>query len=433
MNVHATDKAGNLRFVNARIPGALAEGFEMRARDAATGLVSFDFGIAADGTLTSDGHGWRQIDLGGRIVLPTFIDSHVHLDKAYIVRRTGIPVGGLLDAVKLSGADAVNWSAEDLHARMSRALERAYRHGTSALRTHLDTPTMPADNAAWQVFDALRQEWRGRIEMQAVALMAIERVDEADDYAERCRQIGAMDGILGAFIAPRTATAERLDALFRLAADAGLDVDFHVDETLDPAAQALELICDSILRTGFAGTVVAGHCCSLGTMLVADRDRIIAKVAQAGVHVISLPHSNLFLQDRARDATPMRRGITAARELRAAGASIHFASDNVQDPFYPYGDYDMVEVFRSAVRAAHLDNEIDDWLVRQFRSASAACGFDSHGRLAAGSKANLVIFDVHDLYDLMSASPCERVVLRDGRPVQPVSFNLRDLFAVEFP
>lgn len=432
MNVHTPDKAANVRFVNARIPAALADGFG--TRDAGVdGLVAVDFGIAADGTLAAGGHGWRQVDLGGRVVLPTFIDSHVHLDKAYIVRRTGIPVGGLLDAVKLSGADAVNWTAEDLHGRMSKALERAYGHGTSALRTHLDTPTLPADNAAWQVFEALRQEWRGRIEMQAVALMAIERVDEAGDYAERCRQIAARNGVLGAFVAPRMATAERLDALFGFAADAGLDVDFHVDETLDPAAKALELICDSILRTRFAGTVVAGHCCSLGTMAGEDRDRIVAKVAQAGVHVISLPYSNLFLQDRALDATPVRRGITAARELRAAGGSIHFASDNVQDPFYPYGDYDMVEVFRSAVRAAHLDSEIADWLVRQFRSASAACGFGDQGRLAAGSPANLVVFDVHDLYDLMSASPCERVVLRDGRPVQPVSFNLRDLFAVEFP
>ncbi|NMG41869.1 amidohydrolase family protein [Chelativorans sp. ZYF759] len=433
MNFQHSDTGENLWFVNARIPRALARGLEMRAQHGATGLGFTDFGIAVDGTLTRDGRGWRRVDLGGRIVLPTFIDSHVHLDKAYTVRRTGIPGGGLLDAVKLSGADAVNWTAQDLHARMSKALERAYLHGTSALRTHLDTPNMPAENAAWQVFGELQRQWRGRIEMQAVALMAIERVDQAEDYAERCRQIRSRNGVLGAFIAPSMATAERLDALFGFATDAALDVDFHVDETLDPAAQALELICDSILRTGFGGTVVAGHCCSLSTMPVEDRDRIIAKVVEAGVHVISLPHSNLFLQDRRRAATPQRRGITAARELRASGASIHFASDNVQDAFYPYGDYDMVEVFRSAVRAAHLDEEMDDWLVRQFSGASAACGFAGQGALVAGTPANIVMLDVQDMYDLVSLTSCDRVVVRDGRPVLPVSFNLRDLFAVESP
>lgn len=431
MNFHSADKAANLRFVNARVPAGLARGFETRAPADATGLVSIDFAIAPDGRLVADGQGCRRVDLGGRIVLPTAIDSHVHLDKAYIVRRTGVPSGGLPDAVALSGADAVNWTSDDLRPRMSKALERAYRHGTSAMRTHLDTPAMPSQSAAWQMFDLLRREWQGRIDMQAVALMAIERVEQADEYAERCRQIGAMNGVLGAFIAPRMATAERLDALLGHAADAGLDVDFHVDETLDPAAQALELICDSIARTGFSGSVVAGHCCSLITMPPADRDRIVAKVAQAGVHVVSLPHSNLFLQDRSGATTPLRRGVTAVRELRAAGASIHFASDNVQDPFYPYGDYDMVDVFRSAVRAAHLDGEIVDWLERQFRSASAACGFAAHGMLEAGGAANLVIFDACDLYDLVSAPSCERMVLRDGQPLDPVSFNLRDLFAVE--
>lgn len=431
MNVHIAEGAARLGFVNARVPAGLVQGFEVRALDEAAGLVSIDFGVAADGTLTAGAAGRHEVDLGGRIVLPTAIDSHVHLDKAYIVRRTGIPVGGLPDAVALSVADAVNWTADDLRARMSRALERAYRHGTSALRTHLDTPAMPARSTAWQVFDILRREWRGRIEMQAVALMAIERVDQADDYAERCRQIRAMNGVLGAFIAPGMATPGRLDALFGHAAATGLDVDFHVDETLDPAARALELICDSIARAGFSGSVVAGHCCSLATMPAADRDRIVAKVARTGVHVVSLPHSNLFLQDRSGDATPLRRGVTAARELCAAGASVHFASDNVQDPFHPYGDYDMVDVFRSAVRAAHLDDGIAGWLARQFRDASAACGFAAHGMLAAGAMANLVVFDACDLYDLVGAPSCGRVVLRDGRPLEPVSLDLRDLFAVE--
>lgn len=433
MNVHASGTGRPLRFLNARVPLPLIRGFEAREHDRATGLASVDFSIAPDGTLAAGDQPGLEIDLGGRIVLPTFIDSHVHLDKAYIVRRTGIPVGGLPDAVALSSADAVNWSPGDLRARMTRALERAWLHGTCALRTHIDTPLLPADCAGWQVVDEMRRQWRDRIDIQAVALMAIERVDETADYEERCRQIASMNGVLGAFVAPDMATPERLDALFGFAGEHALDVDFHVDETLAPSARGLELICDSILRTGFDRTVVAGHCCSLSTMAAPDRERIVAKVAEAGVRVISLPHSNLFLQDRADGATPLRRGITAVRELNAAGASIHFASDNVQDPFYPYGDFDMVEVFRSAVRIAHLDDETGGWLARQFSEAAGACGFTAHGTLTAGATANLIVFGARDLYDLMSTSPCERVVLRGGAPVQPLSLSLRDLFAVEYP
>ncbi len=431
MNLRARETARGIHFTNARVPKELFEGFTPVAADAESGLATISFYVAPDGTLEAGDHGTPHVDLGGRIVLPTFIDSHVHLDKAYIVRRSGIPRGGLLDAVKLSGADAANWSPSDLDSRMSRALERAYLHGTSAIRTHLDTPVMPDESDTWRVFAGMREKWQGRITLQAVALMALERVEQAE-FIERCRQIKRLGGILGAFIAPRTATAKRLDALFACAEETGLAVDFHVDETLDPEANALELICDSVLRTGFENPVMAGHCCSLSSMSPADRDRIIEKVAKAGVHIVSLPHSNLFLQDRVNGATPARRGITTVRELAAGGASVHFASDNVQDPFYPYGDYDMVDVFRSAVRTAHLETDIGAWVARQFREPSRACGFSRDGRIAAGAPADLIIFDACDWFDLMSRPTDGRIVLRAGVPIQPLPFNLRDLFAMEY-
>src|SRR5690606_10240534 len=179
-----------------------------------------------------------------------------------IVERTGLPEGGLLDAVKLSMADAAKLTEAELAERMEKGLRRANSHGTAAVRTHLDTPEMPADSAAWKVFNELRQHWEGRISLQAVALMALERV-ENDDFAERCRQIAEFRGVLGAFVPPAGGTSAYLDRLFAHAAEFNLEVDFHVDETLDPAANGLELIAESVLRTGFKGRVVAGHCCSL--------------------------------------------------------------------------------------------------------------------------------------------------------------------------
>jgi cytosine deaminase len=416
-------------YTQARVPAALAHGLHLRDVDAGQGLALVDFGITQDGMVSAAPTEGPRLDLGGRLVLPTFIDSHVHLDKAFIVQRTGLPQGGLLDAVKLSGVDAASWTEADLEARMTRALERAFANGTSAMRTHLDTPDMPHDSAAWKVFDRVRTHWAGRIELQAVALMALDRVDHTE-FAARCRQIAGLNGILGAFIAPGTATPERLDALFIHATAAGLDVDFHVDETLDPAANAIELICDSVLRTGFAGAVMAGHCCSLSSKADADRDRIIDKIAQAGVNIVSLPHSNLFLQDRAAGATPKRRGITQVRELRARGAQVHFASDNVQDPFYPYGDFDMLDVMRSAIRVAHLDVDVGAWATVQMRNAAAACGLRGHGQIEAGTPADLIILDARDWHDLVSRSLVDRVVLRSGTALRAISGGLHDLFGV---
>src|SRR5690606_35313077 len=113
---------------------------------------------------------------------------------------------------------------------------------------------------------------------------------------------------------------------------------------------------------GFKGRVVAGHCCSLSSRDENEAAALIAKVADAGIHVISLPHSNLYLQDRRAHRTPRLRGLTLAHELHAAGVPVHFASDNVQDPFFPFGEFDMLEVTRSAVRLAHLDNDIASWI-----------------------------------------------------------------------
>jgi cytosine deaminase len=415
--------------LNARVPAGLAEGLSLRDHDSATGLAFTDFSINDQGLIGTGSEG-SAIDLGGRIVLPCFIDSHVHLDKAFIVGRTGLPEAGLLDAVKLSMADAPKRTEADLAERMEKGLRLAYSHGTAAIRTHLDTPGMPADSAAWKVFNELRQRWENRINLQAVALMALERV-ENDDFVERCRQIADFRGVLGAFVPPGGGTSAYLDQLFAHAADFGLEVDFHVDETLDRAANGLELIAESVLRTGFKGRVVAGHCCSLSSRDENEAAALITKAAASGIHVISLPHSNLYLQDRHAHRTPRMRGLTLAHELRAAGVPVHFASDNVQDPFFPFGEFDMLEVTRSAVRLAHLDNDIASWIPQLFRNAAAATGFGDHGHIRPGGRGDFIVFDARNWYDLLSHAHTDRMVFRNGAALPATKADLRELFALE--
>lgn len=400
---------------NAAILPALVQGFTPKAVDPATGLGLYDLGISAEGLFEDPHNDADQIDLAGKITLPAFIDSHVHLDKAYSVRRTGLPAGGLMDAVGLAWADSAHWNDTDLHARMSQALARAFAHGTSALRSHLDSPVLPSQSVSWRVLKQLRAEWAGRIDIQIVALMSIDRV-LGDDFPQRVADVAEAGGVLGCFIPDHTATAERLDRLFEMAAAHGLDVDFHVDETMDPTVTGLELICDAVLRAGFKGRVVAGHCCALSAMDHPTQDRVIAKAAAAGVHIISLPHSNLFLQDRAVDHSPRLRGVTAARALQQAGVSVHFASDNVQDPFYPYGDYDPIEVFQAAVRLCHLETELPDWLTRQYLGARKACAITDHGLIAKNHAADLVVLEAKDWLDLMTPRLTQsRSVMRNGQ------------------
>src|SRR6185369_10008582 len=162
--------------------------------------------------------------------------------------------------------------------------------------------------------------------------------------------------------APDERTDAALDRVFEAAMANGLDLDFHVDESDSPDARTLERIADAALRHTFKGQIVAGHCCSLALADEAERAATIAKVAEARIAVVSLPMCNMYLQDRKSGRTPRWRGVAPLHELDAAGVTVMVASDNTRDPFYAYGDLDMLEVYREATRILHFDHSARPWL-----------------------------------------------------------------------
>ncbi len=145
--------------------------------------------------------------------------------------------------------------------------------------------------------------------------------------------------------------------MFEAATEHGLDLDFHADETERPEANSLRKIADAALAHGFQGKVLVGHCCSLARQPEAEALATLDKVARAGLAVVSLPMCNLYLQDRRPDGTtPRWRGVTLVHEMKARGIPVAVASDNTRDPFYAYGDLDMLEVYRMATRIEHFDH-----------------------------------------------------------------------------
>jgi cytosine deaminase len=136
-------------------------------------------------------------------------------------------------------------------------------------------------------------------------------------------------------------------------------------------------------------------------------------VAKAGLHVVSLPMCNLYLQDRQAGRTPRRRGITLVHEMKARGINVSFASDNTRDPFYAYGDLDMLEVLRQATRIGHLDHSAPDWVQAVLGNPARACGF-APPSLAEGAPADLVIFHARNWSELLSRPQSDRIVLRGG-------------------
>jgi cytosine deaminase len=359
---------------------------------------------------------FAEVDMAGAMVFPCFVDMHTHLDKGHIWPRAANPDGTFMGALTTVGADrAANWSAGDVRARMSFGLRSAWAHGTSAIRTHLDS-LAPQDAISFAAFRELREEWAGRIDLQAACLVGCDTMDPNGAFVKTADIVAESGGVLGMVTYPIPDLKEKLLAFFRMASARGLHADFHVDETGDPSVATLRMIAETVIETGFDAPVVVGHCCSLAVQDEAEALRTLDLVAKAGLDVVSLPMCNLYLQDRTAHRTPRWRGITLVHEMKARGINVSFASDNTRDPFYAYGDLDMVEVMRQATRIAHLDHSAEDWTQAFLANPALACGFATPS-LAPGAPADLVICKAREWTELFSRPQSDRIVLRGGRAI----------------
>ncbi|TFL19365.1 cytosine deaminase [Jannaschia formosa] len=373
-----------------------------------------------DGLLAAEGG--APVDMRGAMVFPCFTDMHTHLDKGHIWPRSPNPDGTFMGALETVRADKISdgpgrWDAADLTPRMEFSLTSAHAHGTSAIRTHLDW-FGDTDEAAlsWEVFARVRDAWAGRIALQASVLSGIDMA-AMPGALDRCADLVASHGgILGAVTYPEPGLSDWLHAYFEAATARGMDLDFHVDETLNPSVNTLRDIAGIAIETKFPGRVTVGHLCSLTTMPEAEALATLDLVAEAGLHVVSLPMCNMYLQDRHEARTPRHRGVTLVHEMKARGIPVSFASDNTRDPFYAYGDMDMLEVMREATRIAHLDHSDADWTRAFTTQPAATCGFEAPS-LAPGAPADLVIVRARSWTELFARPQSDRIVLRRGRQI----------------
>jgi cytosine/creatinine deaminase len=358
---------GAVTLANVTVPACLLG----RSGDLVRTSISIEDGRLSDGQ-------FPLVDMGGAMVFPCFVDMHTHLDKGHIWPRAANPDGTFMGALTTVGADrAANWSADDVRARMTFGLRSAHAHGTRAIRTHLDS-LAPQDAISFGVFRELRADWAGRVELQASCLVGCDTMNPEGAFVTTADIVAASGGVLGMVTYPIPDLKAKLLAFFRMAADRGLHADFHVDETGDPSVATLRMIAETVLETGFDAPVVVGHCCSLAVQDEAEALHTLDLVARAGLNVVSLPMCNLYLQDRHAHRTPRWRGITLVHEMKARGVNVSFASDNTRDPFYAYGDLDMIEVMRQATRIGHLDHSAEDWTDAFLTTPPAPAGSSRH-------------------------------------------------------
>ena len=321
------------------------------------------------------------------MVLPALVDLHVHLDKTYTVDATGPANGHLFKAIELMAQHKQHWTPADLQARMSRALDEAWRAGTRALRSHIDW-MITERPMALDVLLELKARWAGRLDLQWVSLSSIDQFGSASEADSIARQVAAAGGILGGFIYRNDGLEPKIRHLLAAARAHGLEVDFHVDEGLDVEANGLTHIARLVPEYGLQGRVTCGHVCSLSVQAPALAHATLRAVAQAGIRLVTLPVANLYLQG-SWDGTPVERGITRVREAREAGVAISLANDNVADVFVPFGSYELLDAWALGVQMAHLP-EPEDWLDMITTTPASVMGLPWDGRLSPGCPADLL-------------------------------------------
>lgn len=373
--------------------------------------------------------GERAIEAGGAMVSPPFIDSHFHLENAYLDQRPNLS-GTLNEAIEIYAEIKQKLDTPDIVRRTMRVARDAIANGTLWMRSHVDIDHIGKLHLLESVL-AAREAVKEYFEVQVVAFpqMGLARHPETVEYMWAAMESGA--DIVGGMPhgeKDMDDAARQIEIVFEIAKKYNADIDMHVDETDDPYWHSLELLAEKTIEEGYQGRVSAGHCCAMGSWDDAMAARVIDKVKQADLNIIGNIPINLYLEGR-HDSHPFRRGIPRLRDLVEAGVNVALGQDDVQNMFYPFGKLDMLEVANFAAHAAQLSTpaQIQATFDMPRYNAARTLRIQEYG-IRAGAPANLILIDAQSSVDAIRRQPARPLVIRHGK----ILFESQRLYQYSF-
>jgi cytosine deaminase len=366
-----------------------------------------------------ESRGKQEIDAAGRLLTPTFVDPHVHLDKALIseVVRPNLS-GTLMEAIEIIWEKKKNYTIEDNMARAGKVIEWAAKHGTTYLRTHVDVDSIGGLKPLEGVLE-VRKACRDLVDIQIVAFPqeGIIKNHGTEELMRKAMEMGA--DVVGGMPYNEYSLEDswrHIDVAFNIAREFDADIDMHVDETDDPGATTLQYLASKTIKEKYYGRVTAGHTCALAAYDDSYAAKVIGMVAEAGMNMITNPATNLMLQGR-RDKQPIRRGITRVNELLAAGVNVCFGQDCLKDTFYPtWGQEDMLEVGLITAHAAQftMPEQIETLFDMPTVRAARVMRLENYG-LEVGNIASFNVIDAETVQEAFRTRADRLYVIRKGR------------------
>jgi cytosine deaminase len=354
-----------------------------------------------------------RVDVGGWLLLPPMAEPHAHLDKALTAEMVPNPTGDLAGAIDawVAAAAAGTFTHDDMVARIRAAIDKLLLNGVTAVRSHINCGSAAGIEHLVAAQEAV-SGYGDLIDVQFVALTHSPMTGAGCEPNVQALHAAVSFGAHLVGGCPHLEPDGRgtIAQALSIARAAGLDVDLHVDETLDPSMLTLRTLARMVADSGFEGRVAASHCVSLGMQSPDVQAAIATEVAEAGIAVFPLPQTNLFLQGRDHPmATP--RGLTAIAALRDAGVVIAAGADNVQDPFNLVGRSDPLETAALLVMAAHIAP--DEAYEMVSNNARRAMGLPTV-RFDVGDPADFVAIDAPSIRGAIADAPADRMVFKAG-------------------
>ena len=385
-------------------------------------IVALENGISAEAKDTIDAKGW--------LVAPPFVDAHFHMDATLSLGNPRMNVSGtLLEGIALWGELKKLQSIEDIVERALKYCDLATSMGIGAIRSHVDT--CDDELKGVQALLEVREQVKDYIDLQLVAFPqdGVLRDPTALENTIRALDMGVdIVGGIPHFERTMQQGADSVKLLCELAAERGLMVDMHCDESDDPLSRHIETLAYETKRLGLQGRVAGSHLTSMHSMDNYYVSKLIPLIVEAEVHAIPNPLINIMLQGR-HDTYPKRRGQTRVRELRDAGITVGFGSDCVMDPWYSLGRADMLDVAFMGLHVGQLSSREDmAWCFQAVTENSAKImGLDGYG-IAVGCNANFNILQAQNSIEAVRLRAHRINIIRQGRVIASNGAISTDLF-----
>ena len=375
------------------------------------------------------------IDLQGKLILPPYVDPHIHLDYVFTARKQGAAngTGTLFEGIQRWSETKSDLTVDEIKARAIIAVKKELAHGVQFIRTHADV-TDPSLTSLKAMLE-LREELKDLVTIQIVSFPqeGMYAYKGGQELVEEGLKMGAdCVGGIPHFELAREFGEQSIHSIVNLALKYDRMIDVHCDETDDVQSRFLELLNALVLMEGIGKKTTASHTCSFGSADNSYAFKLMKNLKKSGLNFISCPTENIYLQGR-QDTYPKRRGLTRVKELFENGINVCFAQDSIQDPWYPLGNGNLMNVLDNGIHIAQMMSfeEIDRCLDLITVNGAKTMNLTNSYGIEAGKPANFIVLDAKNEFEAVSERADVSASIRNGEFLfkkAPVSYEILNDF-----